>query len=87
MKIGERVKLIAFDIDGTLIKGYSWYRLNKAMGISNQEDNEMVQLLKASEANVFKVANRLKHYYYHFSNHNKEHMESVLFNNFFNLPP
>ena len=35
------IKLICFDIDGTLIEGNSWYTLNTALGVTPKEDLEL----------------------------------------------
>lgn len=40
----ENIKLICFDLDDTLTDGYSWMRLNMAMGMSEAEDNMLVKL-------------------------------------------
>ncbi len=37
-------KLIIFDMDKTLIRGNSWYRLNTAMGITPEEDELLYRL-------------------------------------------
>lgn len=35
------IKLVCFDLDDTITRGYSWERLNRAMGISLAEDKQM----------------------------------------------
>ena len=38
----EDIKLICFDLDKTLINQNSWYRLNLAMGVTQEEDQKLV---------------------------------------------
>ncbi len=38
----EGIKLICFDLDNTLTQGFSWERLNLAMGVKLEEDQLMV---------------------------------------------
>lgn len=36
------IKLICFDVDGTLITNNSWYDLNIALGVTPKEDRAFV---------------------------------------------
>ena len=37
----DNIKLVGFDLDGTLIKGNSWVDLNIALGVTKEEDQAM----------------------------------------------
>lgn len=41
MNNDTKIKLICFDMDGTLIAENSWYKLNVALGVTPEEDQEM----------------------------------------------
>lgn len=42
-------KLIVFDLNKTLINENSWYDLNKAMGVTDEEDAELMRRAEAGE--------------------------------------
>ena len=46
-KFTEKIKLICFDLDDTLITDNSWKRLNFALGISAEEDRQMYKNYKS----------------------------------------
>ncbi len=78
MKIGDKVRFIGFDVDGTLTKGYSWHRLHKAMGIKDGEEKELVQQIRSEVLDTFEVGRKITEYYRRYPQNNKEHMMKVL---------
>ena len=42
MNMKDDIKLVCFDLDKTLIRGNSWYDLNMALGITDEEDTCML---------------------------------------------
>ncbi|NOY14653.1 MAG: HAD-IB family phosphatase [bacterium] len=78
MKIGDKVKFIGFDVDGTLTKGYSWYRLHKAMGMADDEEQEVVLQIKSERLDPFEIGKMVTRYYRRYEQNNKEHMMKVL---------
>jgi phosphoserine phosphatase len=45
----SQIKLVCFDLDKTLIKQTSWYELNMALGITHEEDQQMLDDYEAGK--------------------------------------
>ena len=72
--MNPQIKLICFDLDKTLIKQTSWYELNMALGITHEEDQQM---LDEYEAGKFSYEEWMKKIYDLYKLRGKANLENI----------
>lgn len=72
------IKLICFDMDGTLIENNKWYDLNIAMGIAPDEDYSMYTSYSQGELPYEEWIRKLESFYKGAPLNSKNHIVSVL---------
>lgn len=76
----EKIKLICFDLDHTLIKGGSWKRLGLALGISSEKDREMYDEYMSGMFTYDEWNDKVLEYYKKHKDGNKEYIIKALSN-------
>lgn len=59
----DNVSLVCFDLNGTLITGNPWYELNLAMGMTHDEDDELLKLHRGGHISYEEGQRRIEKYY------------------------
>jgi phosphoserine phosphatase len=75
----SRVRLVCFDLNGTLIKENSWLNLNLAMGVSPEEDLNLLYQYQEGKITYQEGLNKLLPLYKRNGKFQKEIVESALF--------
>jgi len=76
----ENIKLICFDMDDTLIKQNSWYELGMALGITPEEDKDMVAQNTLGQLPYIDWIKRLENLFKERGEASKENVTRSLFN-------
>jgi HAD superfamily phosphoserine phosphatase-like hydrolase len=57
------IKLISFDLNGTIIRENTWVQLNNALGVTPEEDEQLLKLLKDGKMTYFQCQKQLQSWY------------------------
>jgi phosphoserine phosphatase len=74
----EEIKLVVFDIDKTLTEGYSWEKLNLALGVTQDEDRFLYDLHAAGKINYQTWVDRLLPIYQERGNPTRKRIFEIL---------
>jgi phosphoserine phosphatase len=78
MNIDQTIKLVCFDMDGTLITENSWYKLNLALGITAEEDQDMYDAYISGDLPYGEWIDKISSLYRERGLATKEHIAKVL---------
>jgi phosphoserine phosphatase len=73
-----RIKLICFDMDGTLITNNTWFDFNIAMGITAEEDEKLYSAYSAKLISYDEWINTLREHYKGASDHSYTYIQNCL---------
>jgi len=73
----NKIKLICFDVDGTLVEGNSWLRLTEAMGYSTKEHSDIYLRCKKGEVTFVEGLKILEEAYHSSVNANKNFINDL----------
>lgn len=76
----NNIKLVCFDLDGTLITENSWYKLNTALGVTAEEDKTMYDQYSRGELSYEAWIHTLAQAYRTHGKAHKDFITSVLSN-------
>ena len=76
----KNIKLICFDVNKTLIRENSWLDLNLAMGMTDEEDKVLFNLVDEGIIDTEEWLNIAKNIYRKRGNPTLENIEKVVFN-------
>lgn len=76
----KEIKLVCFDMDGTLILGNTWYTLNVALGISKEIDEEMLRQYWAGELPYLEWNKKLVDWYKKSGLASEENIKKIISN-------
>jgi len=78
MKLG--IKMVCFDLNKTLIEENTWYELNQAMGMTEDEDQKLFDLFTIGKLSYVDWQKELERIYIERGKATRENIEGIVFN-------